>query len=66
MAKSKKQEPAKATNLLAELAKKKSEEQASGKQKSQFGKDLSSKLSKRGQSFFTPTKPGGRNGQGKP
>lgn len=57
---------AEAGNLLTKLAQQKAEEQASGRQKSQFGKDLSSKLSKRGHTFFVPTKPGGRNGQGKP
>lgn len=54
------------TNLLMEAAKRKAADQASGKQKSQFGKDLGAKLGKRGDTFFVPTKPGGRNGQGKP
>lgn len=38
-------------------------------EKSKFGilgKDLSSKFSSRKNNFFVPTKPGGRNGQGKP
>lgn len=31
-----------------------------------LGKDLSSKFSSRGKGAWKPTKPGGRNGQGKP
>lgn len=61
-----KAEPQQKTNLLAQLAKQKAEQQAAGKQKNMFGRELSSKLAKRSGSFFTPTKPGGRNGQGKP
>ena len=52
-------------NLLLELSKRKAEAQAAGNQKSIFGKDLSSKIASRDGTYFKPTKPGGRNGQGK-
>lgn len=56
----------KKANLLVEAAKKKAEAQAQGKKSGVLGKDLSKNFQNQAGSFFTPRKPGGRNGQGKP
>jgi hypothetical protein len=53
-------------NLLLEAARKKAENSHGSNTNGILGKDLSRQFSKSQNKFFRPTKPGGRNGQGKP